>query len=184
MFNDKEIIEKLDNLKEELEEVKNNNDNLESLHKENFTKISEELNNLKKQQFTFSVNAEKEIEDMKVLKNQLRKSVSSFEQMHSKIYDTIYTKIHDILENHSKDIKYSTEKYKSLTPAVQKIIEDLDLLKKEINKFNTISQNLKETDFELVQHQKNLERHEWEKLKLMKKVDSLQRLVGKLRRNY
>ncbi|MEA3378326.1 MAG: hypothetical protein U9Q69_01680 [Nanoarchaeota archaeon] len=183
MFNNKEVNEKLDKISELIIGMQKNNSSMDEKYQDKFTELHKEISNLKNNQSNFSEKINTELETISQLKNELRKSVRSFQQMHSKIYEQIYYRINNILENNTKELKQTTENYKALSPEVKGMLESLNILKAGVSKFNAISRNISKTDFELVNHQKNLERHEWEKLKLMKKIDSLQYLIGKLRQN-
>ncbi len=57
-----------------------------------------------------------------------------------------------------------------------------DAAAKEILRFNDIAQRIKEKDFELNGYARELQRREKEKIELIRKVDSLERLAASLRR--
>ena len=58
----------------------------------------------------------------------------------------------------------------------------LNLATEEINKFIEISRSIKEEDFELTKFARHLMDMDREKLELMRKIDTLERLVSKIRR--
>ena len=58
----------------------------------------------------------------------------------------------------------------------------LKLTDKEINKFLAISRNIKEKDFEMTHFARQLREGDREKLELMRKVDTMERLVSRMRR--
>ncbi|MFH1408310.1 MAG: hypothetical protein ABIH34_00210 [Nanoarchaeota archaeon] len=53
----------------------------------------------------------------------------------------------------------------------------------EMKRFEAIAKSLKEKDFTLDRHARNLAAVEEEKLKLMRRIDSLERMIGKQRRH-
>ena len=51
-----------------------------------------------------------------------------------------------------------------------------------MNKFTEISRNIKQGDFELTKYANKLLEADKEKLELMRKIDTLERLISKMRR--
>jgi len=52
---------------------------------------------------------------------------------------------------------------------------------KELEKFTVISKRLKETDFKLTTHAQEIEKNNTEKLRLMKRIDDLERMLAKMK---
>lgn len=182
MFNKKdveEIKEQLSNLSNELSSLKENSNKQSQQNQELLTLLSE----LKSNQSSYFSEMNKEVEEIISLKQEFSKSVRSFELLHKRIYDQLYTRVHEVLREHTNDLKATTDSYNSTAPKVNEMLETLNTLHSEIARFKAIAKHLRENDFQLVNHQKNLERLDNEKLHLLKKIDSLQRMIGKSRRN-
>ena len=186
MFNRKdteEIKEALADLSQEIKEVRSEQKELHETNNKLIKNISSSLEELKQGQTSHSELMGKEVSKINELRSEFSKSVRSFELLHKKIYGQLYTRLHEVLREHTNDLKSTTDNYKATSPKVKETLDTLDLLKSEIAKFNAIAKYIKESDYTLVNHQKDLERLDREKLHLMKKVDSLQRMIGKNRRN-
>ena len=183
MFNKKDFEElrsKIEGLSEDILLLKKEQ---ESQARTSHEKIQNEFSELKVRNDRFSSDMASELAAVSQLKEELQKSVRSFEQMYSKVYDSMYEKLNSILKDHGKELASTTERYKSLSPTVDKIVSDISSLKDEIAKFKAIASHIKATDFELEKHERNLEKHEWEKIKLLKRIDSLERMLGKMQRS-
>ncbi|RME54297.1 hypothetical protein D6777_04255 [Candidatus Woesearchaeota archaeon] len=186
MFNKQE----LEDIKESLEEISKNmfvlkqtNEELKQKIQSNEELLTSLLNTVKEINALNNTKLVEELKEIAVLRQKFSKAVASFELLHQKIYDRLYTGLNETLKNHQNELKSTTESYKATMPKVKEINDTFSIVIEEVNKFKTIAKTLKETDFELVNHQKNLERLDREKLYLLKKIDTLERMIGKYRRN-
>ncbi len=66
--------------------------------------------------------------------------------------------------------------------AINSRSDDLYALSDEIKRLRKITSKIRSQDFELVRHKKNIEKYEKEKQEMAKQIDSLQRLVARMRR--
>ena len=82
----------------------------------------------------------------------------------------------------SCNFKKDSDNYNELKENINKITEKVNNLSEEINKFTEISRNIKKEDFELTRFAHQLIEMDKEKLELMQKIDTLERLVSKMRR--
>ena len=87
------------------------------------------------------------------------------------------------MTTHFERLKTDASQYNELKKDVLNISNTTQKLTDEINKFLTISQEIKKGDFELSKFANNLLVMDKEKLDLMRKIDTLERLVSKIRRN-
>lgn len=113
-----------------------------------------------------------ELTDFKLLKTHLRKNIA----------EELTKEFREELIVHADRIKTDVKSYNDLKQNLTAIANELLVLKAEISKFNNISKSIKETDFELAKHAKNLQDSNNEKLELMRKIDTLQRLISFERR--
>ncbi|MFH0798520.1 MAG: hypothetical protein V1906_03855 [Candidatus Woesearchaeota archaeon] len=184
MFNAKEINdikERIEEISTELIKFKSESMKVQESSKEAMSLISKSIDEIKSIQSSYLKTMAQEAEHMALMRNEFEKTAKSFDQMHKKIYEMLYSKMSEVLREHNNDLKSTTENYRAMSPKVIEILSTLDKLALEISKFNAISRSIKETDFSLINHQKDLERMDREKLYLMKKIDNLERMVGKER---
>ena len=86
------------------------------------------------------------------------------------------------LKLNMESLKADAEKYNELKGQINSISFKVNDLSDEIGKFLNISRHIKEKDFEMNRFARDLLAMDKEKLELMRKVDTLQRLVGRMRR--
>lgn len=156
-----ELKSELISLKNELKETKKTQDEFLKNFKENLFVIK----NLRE-------DFGKEIYEFKLLKGQLQK----------KILEKFEEELQNDLEINRNSLKKDTEDYNELRKKVAEILSRLNLTSEEINKFIEISKGIKKEDFELTKFAKQIIEMDREKLELMRKVDTLERLVSKIRR--
>ena len=151
----------LESLKKELVETNKTQDDFLKNFKENIAIIK----NLRE-------DFGKEIYEFKLLKGQLqRKILEKFEE-----------ELQKDLEVNRESLRKDIEGYNELRKKVEGMLSKMDLTSEEINKFTEISRNIKKEDFELTKFARQLIDMDREKLDLMRKIDTLERLVSKIRR--
>src|SRR3989338_7963242 len=156
-----ELKDELSSLKKELSETKKTQDEFLKSFKENLFVIK----NLRE-------DFGKELYEFKLLKGQLQK----------KILEKFEEELQKDLEINRESLKKDTNEYNELRSKVAAILSRLNLTSEEINKFIEISKNIKKEDFELTKFARHLLEMDKEKLELMRKIDTLERLVSKIRR--
>ena len=156
-----ELKAELESLKKELIETKKAQDEFLKNFRENLFVIR----NLKE-------DFGKEIYEFKLLKAQLQK----------KILEKFEEELQKDLQVNREALKKDTEDYNELRKKVAEILSRLNLTSEEINKFIEISKGIKKEDFELTKFARHLLDMDMEKLELMRKIDTLERLVSKIRR--
>ena len=156
-----ELKSELTDLKKELTETKNSQRDFLKSFKEDLTVI----HNLRE-------DFGKELYEFKLLKGQLqRKILEKFEE-----------ELQKDLEVNRESLKKDTNEYNELRSKVAAVLSRLNLTSEEINKFIEISKSIKKEDFELTKFARQVVDMDREKLELMRKIDTLERLVSKIRR--
>ena len=87
------------------------------------------------------------------------------------------------LQVNRESLKKDAEDYSELRKRVAEILSRLNMTSGEINKFLEISRSIRKEDFELTKFARHLLETDREKLELMRKIDTLERLVSKIRRS-
>ena len=173
------INEKLSNTTEAANSLKNDinalkeqlNSYISKINEKNsefFRNFDENINIIKNARDSF----QKELFDFKLLKSQTqRKILGKFEE-------ELQKELQLKLGNLNKD----AEEYNELKGQIANISLKVNNLSEEISKFLSISKNIKERDFEMTHFARQLIDMDREKLELMRKIDTLERLVGRMRR--
>lgn len=155
-------------LKTELESLRNELSETKAAQQEFLRSFKENIFIIKNLKEDFG----KEIYEFKLLKAQLqRKILEKFEE-----------ELQKDLNVQRESLKKDAEDYSELRKKAAEIVSRLNAAAGEINKFIEISKNIKKEDFELTKFASHLIEADREKLDLMRKIDSLERLVSKIRR--
>lgn len=155
------LKQELNILNKELNEIKGNQTEFLTNFKDNLNIINESKENLKK-----------EVYDFRLLKAQTQKNIlEKFEEELSKE-----------LNVYSEKLKTDLNEYNKLKEQMSSMVAKIKMVSDEINKFTEISKNIKKEDFELNRFANQLLEMDKEKLGLMKKIDTLERLIAKMRR--
>jgi len=117
-------------------------------------------------------NFEKELFDFKLLKSQTQK----------KILDKFEEDLQKELKINLEKLNNDANDYNEIKSQFSNMTAKVNILSEEIDKFLNISANLKEKDFEMTHFAKQLIDMDKEKLELMRKIDTLERLVSRMRR--
>ena len=158
----------ISDLKVELETLRKELIETKSTQQEFLKNFKENLNVIKNLRVDFG----KELVEFKLLKAQLQR----------KILDKFEEELQKDLEVNRENLKKDVEDYTELRKKVAEILSRLNMTSEEINKFIEISKNIKKEDFELTKFARHLLEMDREKLELMRKIDTLERLVSKIRR--
>ncbi len=142
--------------------------NINEKNNEFFRNFDENVNLMK----NIKENFEKELFDFKLLKSQTQKKILE------KFEEELQKELNIKLEGLNKD----ADQYNELKGQISNITLKVNDLSEEMNKFLAISKNIKERDFEMTHFAKQLIDMDKEKLELMRKIDTMQKLVGRMRR--
>jgi len=124
--------------------------------------------------------------EITVLKNDFKKAIyeisvfrkDAYSELLKQFEETITTEI----EDKTKELKTGSAHYKKLSDEMSVISERSIETQEVLDKLLRIGKRVKEGDFELGKFAGQMRRLEGEKMALLRKIDTLERLVGRLRR--
>ena len=181
----KELIDVKHNLEELNKSVNDNNKTISDLKVE-LESLKKELNESKKTQDEFLKNFKENLNVIKNLREDFGKELYEFKllkgQLQRKILDKFEEELQKDLEINKEALRKDINDYNELRKNVAQILSRLNMTTEEINKFLEISKNIKKEDFELTKFARQIIEMDKEKLELMRKIDTLERLVSKIRR--
>lgn len=182
-------IKELMNVKEDISTINKNieeNSKLISDLKVQLESLKNDLIETKKEQKEFLHNFKENLHIIKNLREDFGKELYEFKllkgQLQRKILDKFEEELQKDLEVNRETLRKDSEDYNDIRKKVAEILSRLNLTSEEINKFLEISKNIKKEDFELTKFARQLLEMDGEKLELMRKIDTLERLVSKIRR--
>ncbi|MEK6837981.1 MAG: hypothetical protein AABX69_04990 [Nanoarchaeota archaeon] len=137
-------------------------------------------NNLMAEEVKKSATAARQLQD------ELAKTLADLKALSSHIQGSIKQKIAEDLIELTKEVKAKlegAEKLKSeITTTAAAIANELAKLKADVTKLAAVAEKIKAEDFELVKFSQQLAAADNEKLKLIGRIDTLERLISKMRR--
>jgi chromosome segregation ATPase len=180
-------------IKEQIDVIKNNlnytTNSMNELKAEIGTlkqQINENISNIDNKNKEFSKNFDENIDVIKSLRHDFEKELFDFKLLRSQLQKKIIEKFEEELGKELKiqidTLKNDAESYNELKENINKITEKVNIFEEEINKFVAISKNIKKEDFELTRFTNKVQEADREKLELMNKIDALESLVSKMRR--
>ena len=182
-------IKDLMRIKEEIDVINKNtgeNSRIISDLKNELESLKKELIENKKTQDEFLKNFKENLFVIKNLREDFGKELYEFKLLKSQLQRKILEKFEEELQKdlqiNRENLKKDAEDYNELRKKVAEILSRLNLTSEEINKFIEIGKSIKKEDFELTKFARNLMEMDREKLELMRKIDTLERLVSKIRR--
>ena len=178
----KETVDKI------VEGIKRNDKALKEFRNE-INSAKSELKQMKKEFANFGKNSseflgeiKKTLAEINKSKDDLNKEVNDFRLVKSRMQEKIFTDVNSKLKEYMEDLKTDYSNYKKIQPEFSNLKSMLDSLSIEVNKFLTISKNIKEKDFEMEKTASELMKLDKEKLELTRKIDTLQRVISAERR--
>lgn len=176
----KELIDEINS------NIKNHSDSVASMKKE-VDELKAQLNVLKSNNDEFFKNFDNNVNEIKDMKESLRKEIHEFSLLKAQLQKKLIDKFEEELKNElkvcSESLKTDMESYNETKEKTNSMLIRLSNLSEEITKFSEISKNIKKEDFELTKFAKQLLEMDKEKLELMRKIDTLERLIAKMRRS-
>lgn len=148
--------------------------------------LNKELNEIKGNQKEFLSNFKDNLDIINESKESLRKEVYDFRllkaQTQKKILEKFEQELSKELKLYSEKLKTDLNEYNKLKEQMVSMVTKVKNVSDEINKFTEISKNIKKGDFELSKFANQLLEQDKEKLGLMRKIDTLERLISNIRR--
>lgn len=149
--------------------------------------LKKSIDNLKNSQNSLVEQLMDDSKSIKEIKEEFRKEISDFKLVKSRLEQKLIEKFEeeikrdipprfDRLEKHVRD-------FEELSKKVGLIANRIVTLSNEIEKFSEISKNIKKEDFELSKFVYQVKAMDNEKLSLLRKIDTLERLISRMRRN-
>ena len=181
-----QIKEEIDKINEKLNHTAETANNL----KNGINELKEQLNNhigiINEKNSEFFKNFDENINIMKNVRDSFQKELFDFKllksQMQRKILEKFEEELQKELQIKLENLNKDAQEYNELKKQITNITLKVNNLSEEINKFLNVSKNIKERDFEMTHFAKQLLEMDKEKLELMRKIDTLERLVSKIRR--
>lgn len=184
LSHDDVIVKLQDKIKESVEEVKKLTRTVNSQQEEQeklISQIKELTTENKKSSKLFTTS----IKDIETANTKISRVVSEIILIKPKLEKELIGKFEKTLQEHlnntTKELTIDIKEHKKAQEMLTKTQSEQEKLLKEITKMREISEKLKPTDFELSKHAKEILINDQEKLRLMKRVDDLEKLLARMK---
>ena len=148
--------------------------------------LKEQMHDFQKQNKAFLTSFQEDTRNIRPLNDDLKKEIYDFGLLKAQLQQRILDKFEQELKN---KLNISTEKlekdmqhYTDARRQVEQMAARMNEMGAEVSKLLSISKNIRKEDFELTHFANKLLEMDREKLSLMQKIDTLERLVSKIRR--
>lgn len=181
-----QIKEEIDKINEKLSNTTESTSNLKNSINELKDQLNSHINNINEKNSEFFKNFDENINVIKNARDSFQKELFDFKLLKSQMQRKILEKFEEELQKELRvkleNLNKDAQEYNELKKQITEITLKVNNLSEEINKFLNVSKNIKERDFEMTHFAKQLLDMDKEKLELMRKIDTLERLVGRMRR--
>ena len=183
-------IKDLMTIKEEITKISEKFDNLNAtvkIYSDNVNTLRTEIDSLKESQSRLVENLKNDSSSFRELSEELHKEIGDFKiiksRLETKIVEKFEQEIREELIPRFNRLEKHVKEFEELGGKVSVIGNRVVNLSSELQKFCDISENIKAGDYDLVRYKKELDSMNSEKLELMRKIDTMERLVSKMRRS-
>ena len=149
--------------------------------------LTEELDDTRNLLTSFKEQFAISTESLGTVSKALNNEVVEFKLFISKnkkdLVNDLHTEFSREMKNSTDGILQDLESFRRLKDRINILEKELSEIHRDVIKFVSISEKIKEADFDLVQYKRVLEQGDKEKLELLRRIDSLERLVAKIRRH-
>ena len=154
--------------------------------KEGIDAAASAISSLTNQHQQFSEQNARAIEAVNGLKAELNEGINSVKVLSSTIQGTLTRKFSDEIGNITQEVSSRLSGVellkKQLEDASDGVREELGSLREDVKKLSEVSAHISAKDFEMTKFAAQLKEADGEKLKLMRQIDSMQRLVSSMRK--
>ena len=154
--------------------------------KNEIVELKTQLGEIKDYQKEFLANFKENVDLIKRVREDFEKEMYRFKGLKEKTQKNIMDKFEEELQKELKlqmeSLKKDYGDYEEVKKGLNGVAVKLGSLNEEIAKFTNISSSIKEKDFEMEKFAKQLLDRDKEKLNLMKKIDTMERLISRMRR--
>ncbi|MFC1741366.1 hypothetical protein ACFL3V_02430 [Nanoarchaeota archaeon] len=148
--------------------------------------LKEDFTGLHKESSKFGSTVSDQIDALKKAREDLENELYDFKRIKADIKAKLVTELTDDfreeLKKETKKLDTDVKQFNELKDELSSLVTEFKSVEGEIAKFRKIAGQVKEADFQLARHARELTKADQEKLNLMQKVDQLERLISKMRR--
>lgn len=185
MFSHDEVIVELqDKIKESMKKIEELTSAVKDQQVEQ-EKLLTQVKELSKDHKTLSKSMKESYEHIEIASEKISRVVGELLVFKPKLEKELAQKFQDTLQKQldvvTTDLKVDVKEHKKAQDLIEKTHSEQEKLLKEITKLQEIVKGIDAKDFELSKHAKELHLKDQEKLRLMKRVDDLEKMLAKMK---
>tara|TARA_Y100000310_G_scaffold342036_1_gene443465 strand:+ start:1550 stop:2143 length:594 start_codon:yes stop_codon:yes gene_type:complete len=179
----KEINEKIESTSSQVSNLKNTIEDLNST----VTNLNLEIKEMKNANESLMKSSKMSVEASHNALNDLRKEIYDFKLLKSQLQNKVLQKFEEELSTHltinSDKLKDDLNNYTEIRNNTTNMLETFLAIKTDVTRLKAISEGIKAEDFELHRFANQLKAADNEKLTLMRRIEKLEMLISRERRN-
>jgi len=154
--------------------------------KSEISALKGEVSKLVSESSKFCSSVQSQISELKSATDELKNEVYDFKMIKADIKSKLVSELGEAfreeLKKETKTLDMDVKNFNALKDELSSLVGKFKSVESDIMKFKEISQVIKSTDFELSKYAHEVTKADHEKLELMQKIDQLENLLSKLRR--
>jgi hypothetical protein len=175
----KEILKSSEEkLKQLVEKLEKNDSIFDDFKKD----VSSKIENIDKKKNIESKNFEESLSRIISIADEFERSIDSFNNIKNRLDDSLLRKITELTDTEIAAIRKKMNEINEVEGEFKELVLEVSRLKSEISKFNEASLHIKEIDFTLHKHARDLEIADRKKLELEKENEMLKSVMAKMQR--
>jgi len=149
--------------------------------------VGHELKSFQQEHVILQQVFDRNLDRVKDLKSEFEKEIADFKVLKSKLQDVagerIIDSLNDKLTDHLDRLKTDVHSFNSLKGSLVSVGGSLDELRDEILRLKSMAGEVKKSDFQLASYINKVALEDKNKLELMKKIETLEKLISHERRS-
>ncbi|MBW3015229.1 hypothetical protein KY330_02305 [Candidatus Woesearchaeota archaeon] len=178
----KDIDDRLENTRKESIELRKEVTNLSSEVLKTKATLNKHLEEIKKQHELFMGYLRTNAQKIEEFQGTIQGQITDFKLQKKKIQELVYEKASKEINQELERLRLDVGRYNELKEDINNTSVVLNELKDEVSRFKEIAKKVSNQDFELVKFTNKVASIENEKMQLIRKIDTLQKLISRERR--
>ena len=150
--------------------------------KEEVSALGSKIDSLAKSSEGLAAQTTQVLAAVRQLRDDVEEEMSSLKLSKNKMISAVVDKVQQEMEQLTSTVKQDFDSYLAIKKELGALSSRLSLTSQEIDKFRAISTAIKAMDFEMRGYARVLEEKDSEKLRLIRRIEELQKIISRERR--
>ena len=145
--------------------------------------LDRKLDSITRSNSELTAQTQKILEAVRELKDDVEEEMNSLKLSKNRMLSTVVEKVQQEMQELTAAVRTDYDSYLGIRKELAALSSRLSLLTQDIDKFKAISSTIKGMDFELKSYARILEEKDSEKLRLLRRIEDLQKIISRERRD-